>query len=227
MSQQPRRTWRKRLRNTHRLFCPPFDGLPVSQGARHCPVPPCCDGGDHGGLELSVWHLHNLCARPTKGLRKTTVTVCAAHCPIVSWVCRFDVAFLWFFCARKGLSTKPRVAIWPRTVLDAPRDANGTCSALRAFLKATLTLASAPQRVIARMCLVNISTQHVSSMLMMRLRSVMPASFNVHSIFCWHGSRSVRVVASGHSFPSWPWGFLKEYPSVRMNRRVWRPEKRY
>ena len=33
------------------------------------------------------------------------------------------------------------------------RDANGTCSALRAFLlEATLTLASAPQRVIARMC---------------------------------------------------------------------------
>ena len=33
------------------------------------------------------------------------------------------------------------------------RDANGTCSPLRAFLlEATLTLASAPQRVIARMC---------------------------------------------------------------------------
>ena len=33
------------------------------------------------------------------------------------------------------------------------RDANGTCSALRALLlEATLTLASAPQRVIARMC---------------------------------------------------------------------------
>ena len=33
------------------------------------------------------------------------------------------------------------------------RDANGTCSALRAFLlEATLTMASAPQRVTARMC---------------------------------------------------------------------------
>ena len=33
------------------------------------------------------------------------------------------------------------------------RDANGTCSALRAFLlEATLTLVSAPQRVTARMC---------------------------------------------------------------------------
>ena len=33
------------------------------------------------------------------------------------------------------------------------RDANGTCSSLRAFLlEATLTLASAPQRVTARMC---------------------------------------------------------------------------
>ena len=33
------------------------------------------------------------------------------------------------------------------------RDANGTCSALRAFLlEPTLTLASAPQRVIAKMC---------------------------------------------------------------------------
>ena len=33
------------------------------------------------------------------------------------------------------------------------RDASSTCSALRAFLlEATLTLASAPQRVIARMC---------------------------------------------------------------------------
>ena len=32
-------------------------------------------------------------------------------------------------------------------------DANGTCSALRAFLlEATLTLTSAPQKVIARMC---------------------------------------------------------------------------
>ena len=54
--------------------------------------------------------------------------------------------------------------------------------------------------------------QHVSSMLMMRLRSVMPASFNVHSIFCWHSSRSVRVVASGHSFPSSPLGFLEGVP---------------
>ena len=61
--------------------------------------------------------------------------------------------------------------------------------------------------------------QHVSSMLMMRLRLVMPASFSAHSIFCWHSSRS--VVASGHSFPNSPLGFLKEYPSDRMNRRVW------
>ena len=69
--------------------------------------------------------------------------------------------------------------------------------------------------------------QHVSSMLMMRLRSVMPASFNVHSILCWqHSSRSVRVVASGHSFPSSPLGFLKKYPSDRMNRRGRRSEKR-
>ena len=43
---------------------------------------------------------------------------------------------------------------------------------------------------------------------------------------CWHSSRSVRVVASGHSFPSSPLGFLKEYPSDRMNRRDDRSEKR-
>ena len=64
------------------------------------------------------------------------------------------------------------------------------------------------------------------SMLMMRLRSVIPTSFNVHSIFCWHSSRSVRVVASGHSLPSSPLGFLKEYPSDRMNRREVRALKR-
>ena len=51
--------------------------------------------------------------------------------------------------------------------------------------------------------------------------------YEVHSIFCWHSSWSVRVVASGHSFPSSPLGFLKEYPSDRMNRRVWRSAKRY
>ena len=43
-------------------------------------------------------------------------------------------------------------------------------------------------------------------------------------IFC---SRSVRVVAAGHSFPSSPLGFLKECPSDRMNFRDWRAEKRY
>ena len=68
--------------------------------------------------------------------------------------------------------------------------------------------------------------QHVSLLLMMRLRSVMDASFNVHSIFCWHSSPSVRVVASAHSFPSSPMGFLKEYPIDRMNFRDWRVEKR-
>ena len=49
------------------------------------------------------------------------------------------------------------------------------------------------------------------------MRSVIAATFNVHSIFCWHSSSSVRVVAAGHSFPSSPLGFLKEYPSDRMN----------
>ena len=68
--------------------------------------------------------------------------------------------------------------------------------------------------------------QHVSLMLTMRLRSVMDASFNVHSIFCWHSSRSVRVIAAGHSFPSSPLGFLKEHPSDRMYFRDWRVEMR-
>ena len=70
--------------------------------------------------------------------------------------------------------------------------------------------------------------QHVSSMLMMHAAAIGDASIVQCPLnFCWHSSRSVRVAASGHSFPSSPLGFLKEYPSDRMNRRVWRSEKRY
>ena len=72
----------------------------------------------------------------------------------------------------------------------------------------------------------NNSLQYVSSRLMMRLRSVMQASFNVHSIFCWHSSRSVRIDALGHSFLGSPLGLLKEYPRHRMNVWDWRMEKR-
>ena len=41
-----------------------------------------------------------------------------------------------------------------------------------------------------------------------------------------HVDRSARVVASGHSFPSSPLGFLMEYPSDRLHRREVRALKR-